>query len=153
SQELLGVLESALRKLGSEPRLESLIVIVRENVEREAIEKKKAECLQNAKELLRRKAYPEAIHVLEAGCAELTDSGEIEDLLQFARDEEAAEKCRLAIAECKERTQVLIEKHDHRAAIKQLEEALTQYPDEELQLLLIEARQAAVNHEQKLDLT
>src|SRR4029077_2758093 len=74
-EELVGRLETALAKVGGEPRLQSLLLVVRENVERERLEKRKAEYLQRAKEALRAKQHDEAIRILEVARNELQDAG------------------------------------------------------------------------------
>ena len=75
------MLEAALQKVGSDPHLQSLQVIVRETVERERAEKRKGELLQRAKEYLRRKEFPEAISTLEAASAEFQHDADLEELL------------------------------------------------------------------------
>jgi eukaryotic-like serine/threonine-protein kinase len=92
NEELLSVLQSALEKTGPEPRLQSLLLIVGENVEHQRSERRAAEYLQKAKDALSRKSYDEAIQILQSANAELKDSTEIADLLQFAKDQAAAEK-------------------------------------------------------------
>jgi hypothetical protein len=96
SEELVGRLETALAQVGGEPRLRSLLLLVRENVVRERLEKRRAEYLQKAKEALRNKQHDEAVRILEAARNELQDAGEIDDLLQFAKEEAVHEKRRQA---------------------------------------------------------
>src|SRR5262249_12152060 len=93
-EKLVALLEAALSKIGTEPRLESLLAIVRENVEREKLERRKREYLHKAKDSLRKKAYQETVHILESARMEFKNDPNFESLLQFTRDEVAAENRR-----------------------------------------------------------
>ncbi|HSE47956.1 MAG TPA: protein kinase, partial [Terriglobales bacterium] len=87
--DALALLEKAAQKAPSESRLQSLLAIVRDSAEREKTEQVKAQYIQKAKEAMRHKDYAVAVQMLEAASRELEDSAEIQDLLQFARDEAA----------------------------------------------------------------
>jgi serine/threonine-protein kinase len=89
-EELQEKLEKALAQIGAEPRLQSLLAVVRENVQRERQERRKSECLQKAKESLRNQAFDDAVHTLEAMAKEMENDAEIQDLLTRARTEKAA---------------------------------------------------------------
>src|SRR5205085_812428 len=134
SEELVGVLEAALERLGTEPRLQSLLLIVRENVKREQIERRKTEYLQKAKEALRRKSFDEAISTLETARLELTDAAEVQDLLQFAKEEAAAAKRRQAAEAAADKAHALLAEQDYQQAIRLLESTLQEIPDEELKI-------------------
>ena len=142
SEELLGLLESAVTTFGPEPRLESLLLIVRENVERERIECRKAELLKLGREALRRKDYDQAIQILSAGRVDLNDQAEVDDLLQFAREEQVEAERRSAAERAAQKAHALIAQQKYEDAITLLETSLGQTPDEELRLILTEARQA-----------
>jgi eukaryotic-like serine/threonine-protein kinase len=150
SEELEGRLEAALAKVGNEPRLQSLLLIVHENVRRERLEKKKAAYLQNAREALRRKDYDEAVRILESARADLQQVGEIDDLLQFAKDEAASEKRRREADAATEEAHGLIAQQDFGPAIELLERTLEKIPDEELRIILGQARAGALDYEKKL---
>lgn len=150
SEELVGRLEDALAKVGNEPRLQSLLLIVRENVRRERLEKKKAAYLQKARDALRRKDYDEAVGVLESARADLQQVGEIDDLLQFAKDEAASEKRRRDADAAAEQAHGLIAQQEFGGAIELLERTLEKLPDEELRIILGEARAGALDYEKKL---
>ncbi len=89
NEELLKSLEGTLAEIGPEPRLQSLLSIVRENVQRERLERRKAECLQKAAEFLHNQDYDEAIRTLEAVARDLGDEAEIRELLEKVRAERA----------------------------------------------------------------
>ncbi len=150
-EELVGRLETALAKVGGEPRLQSLLLVVRENVERERLEKRKTEYLQKAKEALRSKQHDEAVRILEAARSELQDAGEIDDLLQFAKEDAANEKRRQAAEAAAEQARALIADQEYDPAIQLLETTLREIPDEDLSILLGEVRHAALDHEKKLE--
>ena len=150
-EELVGRLEAALAKVGGEPRLQSLLLVVRENVERERLEKRKAEYLQRAREALRAKQHDEAIRILDTARNELQDAGEIDDLLQFAKEDAAHEKRRETAEIAADRARALITGEEYDLAIQLLEKTLQEIPDEELTILLGEARHAFLDHEKKLE--
>jgi len=153
NEELLSVLQSALEKTGPEPRLQSLLLIVRENVEHERGERRKAELLKKAKDALSRKSYDEAIEILESGYAELKDSTEIADLLQFAKDDALAEKRRLIVEAAAQEANKFIAEQEYEEAIKLLDATLQEAPDEELRLILVEVRRASLDYQKKLETT
>ena len=153
NEELLSVLQSALEKTGPEPRLQSLLLIVRENVEHERGERRKAELLKKAKDALSRKSYDEAIEILESGYAELKDSTEIADLLQFAKDDALAEKRRLIVEAAAQEANKFIAEQEYEEATKLLDATLQEAPDEELRLILVEVRRASLDYQKKLETT
>jgi hypothetical protein len=153
SEELLSVLQSAIEKTGPEPRLQSLLLIVRENVAHERSERRKADYLQKAKGALSRKSYEEAIQILHSAHAELKDSTEIADLRQFAKDEALAEKRRVRVETAAQEANKLIAEQEYEEAIKQLEATLQEAPDEELHIILVEARRASLDYQKKLETT
>jgi len=153
NEELLTLLEDALAKIGPEARLQSLLTIVKENVQRERLERKKTEFLQRAKESLRNKRYDAAIHTLEGARSELRNEPEIDDLLQFVREEAVAEQRRRIAETAAEKAHAFIAEQKYEDAIRLLEGTLRDTPDEELRMVLSETRQAAVEYQQKLDAT
>jgi eukaryotic-like serine/threonine-protein kinase len=153
NEELLNLLQAALAKTGPEPRLQSLLLIVRENVEHERTERRRADYLKKAKDALRQKSYDEAIGILQAALAEFKDSTEIRDLLQFAKEEAIAGKRRLLVEAAADKANALIAEQEHEQAIKLLESTLEEAPDEELRIILAEARRASLNYQRKLETT
>jgi eukaryotic-like serine/threonine-protein kinase len=153
NEELLSVLQAALAKTGPEPRLQSLLLMVRENVEHERSERRKAEHLKKAKDALSRKSYDEAIQILQSAHTEVKDSTEIADLLQFSKDEALAEKRRLVVEAAAQEANAFIAEQEYEQAIKLLEATLEETPDEELRIILIHARRASLDHQKKLETT
>jgi eukaryotic-like serine/threonine-protein kinase len=153
NEELLSVLQAALAKTGPEPRLQSLLIMVRDNVEHERSERRKAEYLKKAKDALSRKSYDEAIQILQSAHTEVKDSTEIADLLQFAKEEALAEKRRLVVEAAAQEANAFIAEQEYEHAIKLLEATLEETPDEELRIILVEARRAALDFQKKLETT
>ena len=153
NDELLTSLRAAIEKIGPETRLQSLLTIVTENVQRERLERRKSEYLQQAKDSLRNKQYDSAIHALERARAELHNEPEIEELLQFANEEATADKRRRAAEAAAEKAQAFVAEQKYDDAIHLLEATLRESPDEELRIVLAETRRAAIDYQQKLDST
>ncbi len=150
-QEALAILQSAQEKTGGDPHIESLLGVVRETFERQRVEARKSDYLRRAKDLLRRKEYAECIAVLEEAQSALGHNSEIDDLLHFAIDQSNAERRRKIADAAAEKARMLIENHDYANAVTVLEEALREAPDEELRLILVQARHAASDHRKRLD--
>ena len=89
NEELLKTLEGTLAEIGPEPRVQSLLSIVRENVERERREKRKADCLRKAGESVQRHAYDEALQMLEGAAKDLGDDADIREYIEKVRAERA----------------------------------------------------------------
>jgi serine/threonine-protein kinase len=151
NEEVLQLLEAALKRVGSDPHLHSLQVIVRETVERERIEKRKAEFLQRARECLRRKEFSEAIDTLNAASAEFQQDAEVGELLQFAKDEAAVDQQRKATEAVVEKARALIENDEYDQAVQLLEAELPEGVEEELGIALSQARHAAAEYQKRLD--
>ncbi len=122
NEELLKSLEGTLAKIGPEPRLQSLLNIVRENVQRERLERRKAECLQKANEFLHNQEFDEALRSLEAVSKELREDPEIREFTEKVRAERA-ELVQGTIRRAQQESSL-----DLRYRI--LEEALTKTPEE-----------------------
>jgi eukaryotic-like serine/threonine-protein kinase len=151
SEEVVGLLEAALQKVGNDPHLQSLQVIVREAVERERAEKRKGELLQRAKESLRRKEFPEAISTLKAATVEFQHDADLEELLQFAQEEAAVDQRRKAVEAVVEKARGLIENDEYDQAVQLLEAGLPEGHEEELDIVLAHAREGATEYQKRLE--
>ncbi len=149
--EALALLEKAVKKAPGDSRLQSLLAMVRDAAESEKSEKIKADYLHKAKEALKRKDYDGAVKVLESAQMELEGSAEINDLLQFARDEAASQSKRKKIEAAAEEAQRLIGEEEYERAVQVLETAMKQTPDEELRVVLTEARRHVEEFSRKVD--
>jgi serine/threonine-protein kinase len=148
--EVITLLSQALHKFGQDTRLDSLLRFARENAERKKLEKRKNDVLQAAREQITRKDYSAAIRILEAVRADLEDKAEIEDLLQHVSDLAGAEHRKTAIASAADRARSLLGARAYADAIKLLESTLAEIPNEEMEILLVQARKGAAAHRRKL---
>lgn len=139
AQEALAPLEEALARYPDEFVLQTMRSLVTESIEREQTEQFKARTIQQAKEAIRRKAYSEAVDILQAAQRQ-SPSSEFEDLLQFATDEAAAYEKQLLIDAAAEEAHRLISADEHKRAILLLEQTLKTHDDQELRIILADAQ-------------
>src|SRR5947209_5498910 len=140
--EALEVLQKAAIKVPGDTKLKSFINMVREAAESEKAEQLKESYIQKAKEAIGRKDYAAAVKVLEIAQTEIEGSAEIQDLLQFAKEEAASVAKRKKIDAAAEEAPKLMTEHEYDQAVSLLESTLKQTPDEELKVVLTEARRA-----------
>jgi eukaryotic-like serine/threonine-protein kinase len=135
----LVTLQEALEKYPAELGLQSMLALVRENIERERIEQKKSECIQKAREAIRRRDFGEAISLLQATRQEL-QSSDFDDLLQSAQDEAASHAQRQRVDSVAEQAHRLNSEEKYEEAIQLLEATLQEIPDQELEIILSDSR-------------
>jgi len=138
--QALELLETACHKYPSEPALLSLITVIRENLEQDRVDSRKQEYVQRAKDALKRKKYDEAVGILEAASAELKGQAEIEDLLQFVREEAATQTKRQVLDVAAQEAHRLVSAEQYEDAIAFLQGVLEETSDEELDILLADAQ-------------
>ena len=136
----LKVLQDALKKAPGNPHLESLISIAQERLAQDRDDQARARCVQQANEALGRRAYDEAIRVLEAGQVRFAASHEIDNLLRFAREQQAKQAKQQDVENSVRRAQEFLRNQEYDQAIALLESILSRTPDEELGIVLEEAR-------------
>ena len=136
TEQVLDVLQAARDKVGSDTQIDSLMAVVREALERERAEAKKADFLRRAKDFLRLKQYADAVRTLQTAQSELAASPEIEDLLQFTLEQQSADTRRQIADAASEKAQAFVNDGDYEKAVEVLEAAIQQAPDEELRLIL-----------------
>src|SRR5205814_401935 len=90
------------------------------------------------------------VEILEDALADLGDSPEISDLLQFARDEVASAELRKRVNDAAEEAQRLMAADEHEQAAALLEDTLQETPDEALRVMLAEARRQVDEFNKKL---
>jgi len=142
-------LEEALKKYPQEPALVSMLSVVKESLARRREEQRKADCLQRAKDAIRRKAYAEAIETLEATRKEIPSS-DLDDLLQFAQEEAANYATRQKIDAAADRAREFVSADDCKSAIDLLEATLQESADEELSIILEDARRRLQEFNQRV---
>ncbi|HKS72887.1 MAG TPA: protein kinase [Terriglobales bacterium] len=151
TDEVLELLQAAKQTVGTDPHLDSLLVVVRDTLERQRTEARKQEFLRRAKDQLRLKQYSEVIRTLEGAQAELGSNPEIDDLLQFTVEQQSAETRRQIADAAAEKAQALVTEQDYEKAVEVLEGALQEAPDEELRIVLVQVRHAAADHRKLME--
>jgi len=136
----LKVLEEALRKVPGNPHLESLLSMAQERLAQDRTEQAKSTCIQQANNALGRKAYAEAIRLLEAGQLRFAHAPEIDNLLRFAREQQSKEAKTQEVETSVLRAHDLLRKQEYDGAIELLESILPRFPDDELRIVLEQAR-------------
>src|SRR4051794_32967565 len=149
--EALEVLQKAAIKVPGDTKLKSFINMVREAAESEKAEQLKDGYIQKAKEAIGKKDYAAAVKVLEIAQTEIEGSAEIQDLLQFAKDEAASISKRKKLVAAAEEAQRLMTDHEYEQAVSVLETTLKQTPDEELKVVLAEARRALEEYNKRVE--
>ena len=136
----LKLLQDALKKVPGNVQLESFVSIVKERLTQEQDEQAKSRCVQQANEAMGRRAYDDAIQMLEAGQLRFAASPEIDNLLRFAREQQAKESKKQEVENSVRRAQEFLRNQEYDQAILLLETILARTPDEELKIVLEEAR-------------
>jgi serine/threonine-protein kinase len=138
-EEALVKLEDAAQRYPTEPLVQSMLAIAQQSVAQQRTEKRKAEVVSLARNAISRKAFEEAVGLLEAARAEL-NTPDFDDLIAFAHNKSEALNRQQRIAAVANRSQALVQNQQHAQAIELLEKALQEMPDEELRFLLEEAK-------------
>ena len=108
---------------------------------KERTEADKATCLRQANEAISLGRYPDAIQILESAQVRFVDSKDLDELLRFARDQQAKARRQAFVEEAMRAAQRLLAEQDFEGAVKLLEKAVDQVPSEDLDLLLRQARE------------
>jgi serine/threonine-protein kinase len=139
NEELKNQLEEAVAQIGPEPRLQSLIEIVADNLQRERAERRKSEEMQRAIQSLNSQAFDDAIRMLEPLATEFGEDVEIRSLLARAQSEQA-EAVRDALGRAEQQSDLFLrlatakskrDRGDLQGAIGEIRQALEAYPDEQ----------------------
>ncbi|HXE90110.1 MAG TPA: protein kinase [Terriglobales bacterium] len=149
--EALAVLEKAVQKAPGERRLQSLLAVVRDSAEREKAEQRKNEFIAEARKAIGKKDYAAAVKILEEAQDEVEGSAEINDLLQFARDEAVTQARRRKIEAAAEEATRLINDEEFERAVSVLEATMKDTPDEELKVVLVEAKRRFEDFNKKVE--
>jgi len=149
--EALKVLEEAAQQMPGDPRLQSLLAIVRDTVERQAFETKKSKVIQEAKDSLRRKDYAGAVKLLENAKTQLESAAEIQELLAFAREEATQYARRQQIDAAVEEAQKSLRDGEYEQAVVLLRNKNEQFGDDELSILLAQAERQVQELNRKID--
>ena len=139
SEEALIPLKEALARYPDEFMLQSMHSLVTDCIERDRAEQFKIQVHQKAKDAIRRKAYGEAIEILQAAKRQ-THTGEFDDLLLFAQEEASNYSVRQRIDAALAEAHRLMSAEEYTKAIEVLEDTLREADDHELRLTLTDAR-------------
>jgi len=142
-------LQEALKRYPQEPALISMLSVVKESLARRREEQRKADCIQRAKDAIRRKAYTEAIETLEVTRKEIPSS-DLDDLLQFAQEEAANYATRQKIDAVADQARQFISAEEYPRAIDLLATTLGEVADEELSIILEDARRRLQEFDQRV---
>ena len=141
TQRALDVVERALQKAPGNARLESFRTMIGDRIAKERTEADKATCLRQANEAISLGRYPDAIQILESAQARFVDSTDLDEVLRFARDQQAKARRQAFVEEAMRAAQRLLAEQDFEGAVKVLVKAVEQVPSEDLDLLLGQARE------------
>ncbi len=108
---------------------------------KERTEADKATCLRQANEAISLGRYPDAIQILETAQVRFVDSKDLDELLRFARDQQAKARRQAFVEEAMRAAQRLLAEQDFEGAVKLLVKAVDQVPSEDLDLLLGQAQE------------
>jgi serine/threonine-protein kinase len=148
TEAALTIIEAACSRFPNEPSLVSSLNAIRQTLELERIEAHKNTFLQNARASIRNKQFDEAVSILESYPADHY-APEIADLLQFARDEATAAKKQQRIQAAVDQAQTLMAADQYEKAIEFLTTLPHEDIEEELQVLLAEARRYVEEFQQR----
>jgi hypothetical protein len=108
-------------------------------LERDRAEQFKAKVTQQAKDAIRRRAYKEAIEILETAKSQ-SSSGDFDDLLHFCQEEATSYVIRQKIDATADEAHRLMSLGEYGQTIELLEAALKEFDDQELRIILENAR-------------
>jgi serine/threonine-protein kinase len=145
------MLEEALRKAPGNPHLESLISLAQDKSAQVKDEQAKANCVQQANAALGRGAFSEAIQLLEAGQLRFVAAPEIDSLLRFAREQQTKAAAQQEVDRSVRRAHDFIRAQEYDRAIELLEPVLARIPNDELRIVLDEARQRRDDLHRQID--
>jgi len=145
------ILDKASQKYPGEARLRSLLTLVRDSAEQEKTEKLKAEYIQKANEARRKKDFDGAVRILETAAGQIEGSAEIQELLQLTREEATSFVQRKKVDAAAEEAQRLISEEEYEQAVAVLEATLKQAPNEEIKVLLADAKQRVTEFAKKVE--
>jgi serine/threonine-protein kinase len=140
TQHALDLVEKSLQKVPDNSRLESLRTMIQDRIIKERAEADKATCLRQANEAISLSRFPDAIQILEGAQLRFVDTADLDELLRFARDLQAKAQRQAAIEEALRSAQRLLAEQKFESAVDLLEKAGYQTPSEDLDALLLQAR-------------
>jgi serine/threonine-protein kinase len=151
ADEALDILEKALLRARGDQRLRQLIAIARESADQERTKKLKADYLHKAKDAIAKKTFGDAVQVLETAEAQLPGDHELTELLNYAREEAAAQEKHQILEKALSEANALLKQEEYDRAIDRLETALQKIKDDaDLKSLLEQAKQQREGFNQRV---
>ena len=150
--EALQIVQRALQELPGEERLLALEDSLRQRLRALETEEVRRRYLREAQDAIDRSEFEAAIGVLESYQLEFADSADVNELLEFSRNELAQQQRRNRIAACLEQAKSLMQQERLEDAINLLDPVCAETKDAVLSRLLDEARGQQAESARKLDL-
>jgi tetratricopeptide (TPR) repeat protein/predicted Ser/Thr protein kinase len=150
--EALAVLQKALDQMPGDERLIAYERSLRQQLDALRVEQVYANALAKAQELMTAKQYDKAIVVLESFQVEFGQHADIEDLLAFARDQQARLQRSSIIERCSSEGRALIRDGRLDDAIRVLQAGIQETGDASLSRLLDEVREQQAAAARKVEL-
>ena len=141
-REALELVRRSRQQLSTDERLLSLEARLKERIQQQSSEERRAEYLAGAHEALKTSRYNDAVRILEACQAQSLGNDEVTALLEYARSEEAEHNREQLKRNALESAQSLINEGAFDQAIEFLNSALSQSDDTTLRMLLGQASTA-----------
>ena len=139
AREAMDLVRAARERLPEDEKLLSLEKMITQRLQQQSAEDRRGEYLARAREVLKQGQYQDAVHILEACEAEGMANGEVQALLEFARNEERESTTQNLKRSKLTRAQSLVNQGTYDEAIEFLNAALSQVEDPSLRLLLDQA--------------
>ncbi len=150
-REAMDLVRAARERLPDNEKLISLEKALKERLQQQSVEDRRAEYLSRAREALKEGTYSDAVHILEACEAEGIANAEVQSLLEFARNEEKESTTQNLKRSKLIRAQSLVNQGSYDEAIAFLNAALEDGEDPALRLLLDQATSARETVQRQAD--
>jgi serine/threonine-protein kinase len=150
--EALAVLQKALDRMPGDERLVAYERSLRHQMDALRVEQVQADTLMRARELMAGKQYDKAIVALESFQVEFGQNADIDDLLAFARDEQARLQRGQIIERCASEGRALIRDGRLEDAIRLLQSGFQETGDASLSRLLEEVQEQQAAAARKIEL-
>ncbi len=141
-REAMEMVRAARQRLPDDEKLLSLERVINERLQQYGVDERRGEYLSRAREALKEGQYLDAVHILEACAAEGIANGEVQALLEFARNEEQESTTQNLKRTKVVRAQFLVNQGAYEEAIEFLNSALAEGEEPSLRLLLDQATNA-----------
>src|SRR5215831_20131444 len=128
TQQAKILVESALKRLPGNPRLESFLATLQGRIAKDLADAERATTLQGANEAVGLGRYTDAIRILERAQSRFPDAPDIEDLLRFVRDQQRKQERQAFIDKIVRDTHRLLDEQQFEKAVQVASTAAGQVP-------------------------